>query len=111
MDESVIEHLERTTREMDEASKLLLKAAQLIEDGGLARGLLRDGSSFCVVGAITYVAFGKTLPLFDRRAWGCPAIQKLRHAIGGGDSQMVVWNNGSRADEVISTLRRVALGG
>ena len=92
---------EPTTREMDEASKLLLRAADYVEQYGWHQGDSGSTSQgICVVHAMVM-------------AGGCmdhPGYRRLYQHIGKAPS---IWNDepGRTKEEVIAKLRSVALGG
>ena len=108
-DESVIEHLERTTREplpaqLDEASKLLLKAAALIEVRGWVQGNFECSRGYCIGGAAIRAdtTLGRVVyPI---------ALKRVSASLG---TFYVGWNDtpGRTKDEVVAKLRAVALGG
>jgi hypothetical protein len=114
MDESV----QRNFVELDEVSKLLLKAADYIERNGWCQGVLRVGSRACIAGALEAVSPNLRLGAFDfdskkylfqfvvyRDAW-----KRLELATG---LTVGNWNDkpGRTAEEVIGKLREVALEG
>ncbi len=117
MDESVVKHLEQPA-ELDEASKLLLKAADLIEKRGLAKDTEEDDRGrLCAIGALV-TAMGKIpLALGREGGWddrGDPIFQSaLRRMEASVGNVVACWNNAPArtAEEVVSTMRRVALGG
>ena len=85
---------------LDEESLGLLKAADLIEKHGHCKYVLRDKQGrFCIWGALIFVG----VPCFS--------VEKRLQKYLGRDS--ITWNNAPErtAEEVVSTLRRVALGG
>lgn len=98
---------------LDEASKLLLKAAAVLEKRGHCKNALVEGDPMsgpvCVYGALNAAAneghayFGVCGELVYR------AAGRVGDAVGGPPD---TWNNlpERTAEEVISTMRRVALG-
>lgn len=107
---------------LDEATKLLLKAADVLERHGLAKGIRCDGlGSHCVLGAIDVAAgydpdFGEG---DDEKsdAWKS-AVRRLSDALPlmshlGSNWNAAEWNNAPERSqfEVVSKLRAVALGG
>jgi hypothetical protein len=107
---------------LDEASKLLLKAADLIEDHGFVQNRIGrgEGDGFCVAHAMAR-AFGGD-DLYEshaykrlRRSLGMGpyeshAYKRLHRSLGMGPS---IWNDepGRTKEEVVAKLRAVALGG
>ena len=101
MDQSIQSYLKP---ELDEASKVLLRAADLIEDRGWCQRALEDDMGrYCAIGAILQVP-GTT----DERS---VAATRLMKSICERD--VAVWNNapGRTKEEVVAKLRAVALGG
>ena len=108
---------------LDEAAKLLLKAAAILEDEGFCK-LVRynEHGEHCVLGALDKAAGysmwgadwttdeGKSQPFRD-------AVSRLAASIGrsGWDNYRTaaLWNNASERTkaEVVAKLRSVALGG
>jgi hypothetical protein len=108
MDHSEVKHLPKvdyTPAELDNVSRLLLKAAGLIEQHGLWCG--GDAPGRCVLGAIVEAeghssVLGKT----GREAFG-----RVQNAIGVKSSSAVFkWNDANNKDGVVAKLRAVALG-
>lgn len=110
-------------KELDAASKLLLRAAALIEKHGLCKGtLVNHAGSYCVRGAMivaagetpVYIAYPDEGPSRPGLGWGNLSIdsvaveadRRLETKIGNSAK----WNNEPErtAAEVIDTLRAVA---
>ena len=117
-----VEHKEAgefTTPALDEASRLLLKAAALLEEHGWCQHERSNAGRHCVLGALDEAAGGdRNWGHKDERApwWG--AVQRLVSAVGathpiGINWAAANWNNqpGRTKEEVIAKLRAVALGG
>lgn len=117
MDHSEVKHLpkvDHTPADLDDTSRRLLKAAALIETYGHAKmTVCDDGGRMCLRGALV-AAQGRERNVMELDAMNmdrCSQAADLRIAyVVGGDS--VGWNNAKErtAEEVISTMRRVALG-
>lgn len=98
---------------LDEASKLLLKAATFLERNHWCQAGFRDGiGGYCLIGAIRMADHG------DHNYSGCTPVGKDAHsrvlaAFGGFSSGPAEWNDtpGRTKEEVIAKLRAVALGG
>ena len=106
---------------LDDASKLLLKAAALIEEYGLVKHMLCDGRAYCVRGAL--MKAGGVQPVIGP-GWEGPtwlhaqekmptvleADRRLENAVF---SEPPFWNNdpARTKEEVVAKLRTVALGG
>ncbi len=95
------EHGEVQAPALDESGKLLLKAADLIEQRGWTQGEMDSPKGVCVLGAL---------------GWGrghnparTVAIIRFQEAIGG--CSVMLWNdeNGRTQSEVVAKLREVAL--
>jgi hypothetical protein len=102
MDESVVEHF----IELDDASRLLLRAADLMERDGFAQHCYTPGPNGERCAGLAMVA-----------VWGGgdedaheEALRRLRRVVG---RYIHVWNDapGRTGAEVIAKLRAVALGG
>lgn len=97
---------------LDEAGKLLLKAADCIEaNGHLRNDLGRPGKGFCVLGAVIYAESGDAQALNYGLMFNPvmrDALARLRVVIGM-DSE-IGWNNRPERtkDEVVSALRAAA---
>lgn len=112
-------------QELDAASRLLLKAADLIETDGWCIGMLRDAKGrLCIRGALIKAA-GHMPITFDGRvclpgfSWGdavhapnvhaalLSADERIERHVGLNPAQ---WNNiqAGTKDAVVSTLRAVA---
>lgn len=114
MDHSEVKHLpkvDHTPAELDAASKILLKAAAVIEERGLAKGERCNAKgAMCVHGAIAFAAHG------DPHAWeqddGRLAVTRMVEAVDPGCGGAAQWNNARERtkDEVVAKLRAVALG-
>ncbi len=109
MDESVVKHLEQPA-ELDDASKLLLKAADLIETRGHCKNALEKDGAFCAVGALCFAATGSPRDLPPSGHPYYSAFTRLYDALG---CFPVDWNNAVERlkDEVVAKFRSVALGG
>jgi hypothetical protein len=92
--------------------QLLLDAADLIEREGWAKGTYKRWSGeYCVLGALSQVAFGT--PILEaigrghshRRDFNI-AIDMLRHAIPS--KHIPLWNDGSNKTEVVRVMRHLA---
>lgn len=118
MDHSEVRHLpkvDHTPAELDEPSKLLLKAADLIEEHGLTKNCRQYGSAMCVYGAIIYAHRGDV----DQNAFGpsLEAVRRLERIVGQAPESWsegwgaANWNNAPErtSEEVVSKLRAVAL--
>lgn len=95
--------------------KLLLKAAALIEDRGWCQGTQKDARGrMCAIGAINEAEGnlddGRCMPITKA---GLEANKRLCAVVSPGDFGPAWWNNadGRTAEEVISTMRRIALTG
>ena len=107
MDQSIQSYLKP---ELDEASKVLLRAADLVEDGRLTWVQGSEncrGSNVCAAIAIQRAADG---------TWGVAPEARARFAaaVGGGSTYDIWhWNDapGRTQAEVVAKLRSVALGG
>jgi hypothetical protein len=94
---------------MDNTSRILLRAAELIAERGWAQGgyEMEDGT-LCALGAINYAAVG--VPYYRRNAAGVAATQQLRRAVAQCPrwfyASIDQWNDdpGRTAEEVIDTL-------
>ena len=100
MDESVQKHL---TPAIDEASKLLLKAADYIEANGLCQGSAADGNRLCTIRAIHAMNGGKSF-------WGTTA-EKAYHRLRDRVGLVSHWSDSTPQSEVVAKLRAVALSG
>ncbi len=117
MDESVVKHLEQPA---DAApwQKVLLKAAELIETRGHMKGDFEgEGGQVCALKALTLAAGLPDWTMYDRIGAAFDRFCK-RIGVSGAEhySQaegLCHWNNMPErtAEEVVSTMRRVALGG
>lgn len=99
-------------KEMDEAAKLLLKAAAVIEENGHAQNDYEVHGRFCAVGAICKAA--GSVYEGRRTPEATAGIQRLREAVErAGLAGILDWNDypGRTKDEVVAKLRAVALGG
>ena len=100
MDQSIQSYLKP---ELDEASKVLLKAADLIEEFGHCQSGSfhgRDGSS-CVLGALSSVTLFSDL--YEQ------AVHRLQGALGR--RYISDWSDNTPTAEVLAKLRSVSLGG
>lgn len=100
MDESIQEHLV-PVETLEEWQRLLLRAANLIETHGHCKHVTRDAAGrYCLIEAIAEC--------------GVSGFRKATSAIDDAVGRdCIEWNNAPErtAEEVISTMRRVALGG
>jgi hypothetical protein len=105
MDESVVKHLEQPA-ELDEVSLVLLKAARLIEAKGWYQHPGPENGSYCA--ALAIEAVGGEHGFAARKRFG--AVIGVVH---GGCIEIGAWNDAPErtVEEVVSTMRRVALGG
>lgn len=111
MDQSIQSYLKP---ELDEASKVLLRAADYIEEHGWCQNEMHtlDGSA-CLEGAIQYAISGR-LMRFDEGLESanlfCDALTRIDLAV---DRPAFKWNDapGRTKEEVVAKLREVALGG
>jgi hypothetical protein len=106
MDESVVKHLEQTT-EMDAASRLMLLAADILQKYGHCKGTAIWKGAHCISGAVTQATFSEDC--YDNEAH-CAVMDRLQAKL---PVNIIEWNDAPErtADEVISFLRSVALGG
>lgn len=96
---------------LDDASKLMLKAADLIETRGLCKGVYIDGDAHCIFGALRRAAgLG-----FERKDIGTttPALQEADKRLTSILGPVPPWNDvdARTKEEVVAKLRVVALGG
>lgn len=118
MDHSEVRHLPKVDHEpanLDDASRLLLKAADLIERWGLAKHTTCDEKGgMCVRGALRVAEGAKHAPhepnFGDASAVAFEADRRLGVALGGDNPAF--WNNAKerKPEEVVAKLRAVALG-
>ena len=88
--------------------KLMLDSADYIEKHGLHRGSLTDDNGkFCTIGTLRYIDSGCVEGKFHGTPAG-DAWHVLMPVVGGLVSD---WSDKTPQDEVVATLRRVALGG
>ncbi len=116
MDHSEIKHLPKTDHtpaKLDDASKLLLKAASAIETYGHVKGDLGHPSKgFCFLGALTFAEHGSADAIINGKGWNksmSAAQQRFCRNLGGQSE--VDWNNAPHRtkDEVVAKMRAVAL--
>lgn len=103
MDHSEVKHFQKvdhTPAELDETSRILLKAAALIEEKGHSQGTCGPGPQgpFCIISAIFYA---------NGTRFSSSAEKRIAAAVGNG---YVRWSDTSPAATVIAKLRAVALG-
>jgi hypothetical protein len=103
----VFPNRESSQEALDETGKLFLKAAALIEDRGLARGVAQDSRGrLCIVGALNLAHGG------EAHDSSCPlrTFERFQDATG---QMLRTWNDqrGRTKEEVVAKLRAVALGG
>lgn len=121
MDHSEVKHLpkvDHTPAELDEPSKLLLRAASLIETHGWCQyNVCDERGRMCVNGALLKAYTGSPDWPDDQSVASNsypPAIasRRLAMAVGVLANHASVWNNedARTKDEVISKLRAAALG-
>ena len=109
MDHSEVKHLpqvDHTPADLDNDSRILLKAAYLIESNGLAKFERCNGLGYCVIGAIGFAASGDSDDDYQ------PAIQRMVRGVGVADWwKLADWNNDDERtpEEVVAKLRAVAL--
>lgn len=125
MDESVQKHL---SPKLDDASRLLLRAADLIETNGLAKGKLCENDAgilgaMCVRGALNYAttryafgwdgAFDKGTPRHEAENRLANVLGLIPHLYTEAPGCLPLWNNAPErtASEVVSAIRRAAFGG
>ncbi|HEX8106741.1 MAG TPA: hypothetical protein VF516_03385 [Kofleriaceae bacterium] len=102
MDHSEVKHLpkvDHTPAVLDDASKLLLKMADVIETRGHCQHLAEDSKGrVCIVGATNYTGTIK--------GW-CEVIDRMERAMG---QRFIEWNNtpGRTKEEVVAKLRAIA---
>jgi hypothetical protein len=114
MDHSEVKHLpkvDHTPAELDAASRLLLRTAEVIERQGWCQCYIGIANGqVCLEGALM-IAAGKTPEsvIIPNTVAG-EAVSRVRASVGMGAYQ---WNDkpGRTKEEVIAKLRAVALGG
>jgi hypothetical protein len=112
MDHSEVKHfpkVDHTPAELDEASKLLLKAADLIEKNGLNNKnykYIHEDGSICVKCAINLADGGEPEDMNSFFQSRLDAIYRLDSAIG---ETAYEWILGRPQQEVVAKLRAVAL--
>ncbi len=133
MDHSEVKHLPKVDHapaELDEPSRLLLKAADMIEQRGLKKGSLCDDAlakgdaqgALCFRGALNTAMSGNAIcwegwdsdgPAFEAERRMAVALG-LKACIFSGDKALSIpeWNNASARtkEQVIAKMRAVALG-
>lgn len=94
---------------LDDASKLLLKAVAYLEDHGHCQnGSSSDSAGrVCVIGALTHV-YGSGF-LLSSGSNGDQACKRLEKLIPN-DKCIPKWSDSTPTPEVLSTMRRAALG-
>lgn len=106
--------VDHTPAELDDTSKLLLKAAAAIEESGHRQyDLGAPSRGFCVLGGMAYIEYGSAISIAQGKDWTpamSRAMSRLSCSVGGC---AVAWNNAEERtkDEVVAKLRAVALGG
>lgn len=118
MDHSEVKHLpkvDHTPEELDEASKLLLRAAALIEKHGWCQNyLISPEGKLCFAGAMKVAAYG--IPFPSRPGAIQPTMEmawdRFEKAVGVKWGRASKWNDepGRTKDEVVAKIRSVALG-
>src|SRR5947207_10571312 len=96
------------TLALDEASKILLKAADLLEDVGICKYTRWDGTSYCVYGALAkvYADYHEA----NLTGEGKTALQRLERVVGtspkGEGWGAADWHNAPErtAEEVVAML-------
>lgn len=113
MDLSEIKQLPKTDHtpaELDETSRILLNAANLIEERGHCKGAAQVGDAFCLSGAISRAALDSFQEGSDWSLWRGheEAMARLRTHM----ECPVAWNDRPERtkEEVVAKLRAVALG-
>ena len=105
-----VEHKEagESTPVLDDASRLLLRAAALIEERGWCQGAYFSGERLCAMGALHMASGGRIGDAFT--AVGSVAIERLWKKL---PTVIPDWNDrpGRTKEEVVAKLRAVALGG
>lgn len=96
---------------VDETSRLLNQAADVIEHFGHCKGALERGEAHCLIGAVTVVDGKGELFGNDRGRFGYDALERLRkyiYLVHYGD--IAEWNNRPEriAEEVVAALRGAA---
>ena len=100
MDQSIQSYLKP---ELDEASKVLLRAAEYIATRGHCRGAFYGPQGqACVLGAMSMMV-GLGQSAYD------DATDRLEEALGG--QWIADWSDATPTAEVLAKLRSVALGG
>lgn len=115
MDESVQKHFDREKEspQLDEASKLLLKAASIIEERGWCQHNLQSSDGrLCLEGAISFAYYGHAMGAFCDPATRV-AFDRMAAATSKDREAPHHWNDdkGRTKEEVVAKLRAVALGG
>lgn len=108
MDQSEAKYLE-TPAELDDTSKLLLKAADRIETHGWCQGNYWVGEKSCLVGAITK-AWGSDYKN-DGSSQRALAYERVARSLGlPMPADIIAWNDAKERteDEVVAKLRAVA---
>jgi len=126
MDHSEVKHLPKVDHapaELDEPAKLLMAAADVLENGGHCKAILYYGDTHCVNGAILRASGwlpSYNWPSVKSELCANEALQRLRVGLGllrceeRRDSwrDTAAWNNRPERTqaEVVAKLRAVALG-
>ena len=90
---------------------VLLKAADLIEAGGLAFGTFRDGDAFCAIGAIRFAATGSTAPCSSKYNSELQRLALVVDPVYGVLDPwdcITKWNDRSDKETVVNALRKAA---
>ena len=99
--------VDHTPAELDEASRILLRAAAILEEHGHCKGRAQHGDSHCLSGAITVASF-------EFGHWGLyhGHAAAMRRVVRFLDDP-IRWNDAPERtkDEVVAKLRAVALAG
>jgi hypothetical protein len=123
MDHSEVKHLpkvDHTPAEMDAVSRLLMRAADVIErDGWCQNNVLTEDGRVCLVGAIHTAnnkRFGRANdycdPWDENSREALVRMDRVLPKVADGIGACAVWNDtpGRTKDEVVAKLRAVALG-
>lgn len=94
-------------RELDDVSRRLLRAAEIIRERGWCQGALERNGAHCVLGAINFASSGNYM---DRDGIGQDAFSRLGAHLKVSCQGVVSWNNAPRrtASEVIAALEAAA---
>src|SRR5437867_3333049 len=113
MDHSEVKHLpkvDHTPAELDDASKLLLAAAAIIERQGWCQCFIGTfGGQLCIEGALNVARGREPIAMLEGNEVTLEALLRVNKAVGASAFH---WNDtpGRTKDEVVAKLRAVALG-